>query len=66
MIEWIMIQVEPEGYFSVQPVSILGSKVKLLRNQEIKKVKVQWTHYNLEDVTWELEDTMREEYPHIF
>ena len=57
---------ELEGDFLVQPVSILGSKVKLLQNQQIRKVKVQWTHYSPEDDTWELEDAMREEYPHIF
>ena len=57
---------EPEGDFSVQPISILGGKVKLIRNREIKKVKVQWTHYSPKDVTWELEYAMRESYPHVF
>ena len=33
VIEWIMILVVPGGYFLVQPVAILGSKVKLLRNR---------------------------------
>ena len=36
VIELIMIQVELEGDFSVQLVAILGIKVKLLRNQEIR------------------------------
>ena len=66
MIEWIMIQVEPEGDFLLQPVAILGSKVKLLQNREIRQVKVQWTHYNTKYSNWELEDTMREAYPHLF
>ena len=66
VIEWIMIQVEPEGDFLLQPVAILGSKVKLLQNREIRQVKVQWTHYSPENATWELEDTMREAYPHLF
>ena len=66
VIEWIMIQVEPEWYFLVQTVAILGSKVKLLWNYEIRKVNAQWTHYSPEDATWELEDTMRESYPHLF
>ena len=66
VIEWIMIQVELEGNFPIQHVAILGSKVKLLRNREIRKVKVQSTHYSPEDATWELEDTMRKAYPHLF
>ena len=66
VIDWNVIQVEPEGDFSIQPVPILGSKVKLLRNQEIMQVKVQWTHYSPKDETWEMEDSIREEYPHLF
>ena len=51
VIDWNVIQVEPEGDFLRQLVAILGNKVKLLRNQEIRQVKVQWTHYNPEDAT---------------
>jgi hypothetical protein len=29
-------------------------------------VKVQWTWYSPEDATWERENAMLEEYPHIF
>jgi hypothetical protein len=51
---------------SGHPVWVLDIKVKMLRNQVIKMVKVQWTCYGLEDATWEHEDTMQAEYPHIF
>jgi hypothetical protein len=59
-----MIQVEPEGVLQVHPVRILDGKLKQLRNRAIELVKVQWTWYGPEDVTWEHEDTMQ--YPHIF
>jgi hypothetical protein len=29
-------------------------------------VKVQWTWYGPEDATWEHEEVMRVEYPHLF
>jgi hypothetical protein len=29
-------------------------------------VKVQWTWYGTKDATWECEDAMRVEYPHLF
>ena len=33
VIDWNVIKVESKGDFPVQPVSILGKNVKLLRNQ---------------------------------
>jgi hypothetical protein len=35
-------------------------------NRAIGLVKVQWTWYGPKDVTWEHEDAMRAEYPHLF
>ena len=66
LVDWRMIQVEPEGGFQVQPVGILDRKVKMLRNKAIGYVKVQWEHFRPEDATWELEDEMRKAYPHLF
>ena len=64
VIDWNVIQVDPKVNFPVQPASISGSKAKFPWNQEIRKVKVQWTHYSPEDATWEMD--MREVYPHLF
>jgi hypothetical protein len=44
----------------------IGSKIQAASESRIGLVKVQWTYYNPEDATWEHEDAMREEYPHIF
>jgi hypothetical protein len=66
VIDWHLIQVETEGDFQVQPVRILDRKVKMLWNRVIELVKVQWTCYGPEDATWEHEDSMWEEYPHLF
>ena len=40
MINWDVIQVEPEGDFRIEPMRILDRKVKMLQNQAIGKVKV--------------------------
>jgi hypothetical protein len=61
-----VIQVEQEGTLQVQHVRILDWKSKQLQNRFVNLVKVQWTWYGLEDATWEHEDAMRVEYPHIF
>jgi hypothetical protein len=66
VIDWNVIRVEQEGTFQVHPVCILGEKVKNLWNQAIGLVKVQWTWYGPEDSTWEHEDAMQTEYPHLF
>jgi hypothetical protein len=61
-----VIQVEKEGAFQVHPVRILDQKIKQPWNQSIGLVKFQWTWYGPEDATWEHEDAMRAEYPHLF
>jgi hypothetical protein len=66
VIDWNVIQVEPEGVLQVHPVRILDRKNKQLRNRAIELVKVQWTWYGPEDATWEHADIMRAEYPHLF
>jgi hypothetical protein len=66
VIDWNVIQVEKEGTFQVHLVCILDQKIKQLHNRSIWLVKVQWTWYGPKDTTWEHEDAMREEYPHLF
>ena len=60
VIDWNVIQVEQEGVLQVHPVRILDQKRKQLRNRSIGLVKVQWTSYSLEDMTWEHEYAMQE------
>jgi hypothetical protein len=66
VIDWNVIQVEQEGAFQVHPTRILERKVKKLQNRAIGLVNVQWTWYGPEDATWDHEDAMRIEYPHLF
>jgi hypothetical protein len=66
VIDWNVIWVEQEGAFQVHPVCILDQKIKQLQNRAIGLVKVQWTWYGPEDATWEHEDAMQTEYPHLF
>ncbi|XP_021975369.1 uncharacterized protein LOC110870501 [Helianthus annuus] len=49
-----------------RPIAIKDSMVTHLRNKAIKQVLVQWQHRKGSDLTWELEDDMREHYPALF
>ena len=66
VIDWNVIQVNQEGTLQVHPVYILDRKSKKLQNQATGLVNIQWTWYGPEDATWENEDAMRAEYPHLF
>ncbi|XP_074265723.1 uncharacterized protein LOC141588169 [Silene latifolia] len=45
---------------------ILDKKVRKTRNRETLLVKVLWSNHNVEEATWEVEDKMKENYPHLF
>jgi hypothetical protein len=66
IINWNMVQVEPEGEFEVEPLRILDNKEIVLRNRAIAQVKVQWKHFSPKEATWELEEDLQRSYPTLF
>ena len=46
------VQVEPEGYFLVEPDCILERREIMLQNLTIGQVKVKWKHLSPEESTW--------------
>ena len=47
-------------------VQILDREERVLRNKVIPLVKVLWRNHLVEEATWEPEEQMREQYPHLF
>ena len=47
-------------------VAILDRKTKVLRNKEMKLVKVQWMHHRGSEWTWEPKDEIRDHYWDLF
>ena len=45
---------------------IMDSQDKVLRCKTVRLVKVLWQHREVEEATWECEDTMRATYPSLF
>ena len=66
MVDWNVVQVEPEGEILVEPHCILGRREITLWNRTIGQVKVQWKHLRPKEATWELESKMQEAYPNLF
>ncbi|KAD3068885.1 hypothetical protein E3N88_36765 [Mikania micrantha] len=60
------IEVDDRLNYIEEPVAIVDTKEKQLRNKTVRQVRVQWKHRKGSDTTWELEDEMRELYPHLF
>ena len=59
------IQIREDLIVNIGPMPILDSQVKKLRGKEIRTVKVLWDEAT-QEMTWEMEDRMRESYPHLF
>ena len=47
-------------------MQILDTKIKQLRNRKIPMVKVGWQNHSSKEATWETEEYMQKNYPHIF
>ena len=45
---------------------ILDSRDQVLRRKTVRLVKGLWQHREVEEATWEHEDTMRATYPFLF
>jgi hypothetical protein len=66
MIDWNLVQVEPEDEFQVEPVRILDRREITFRNRVVAQVKVQWKHFSSEEATWESEGYLRKSHPIMF
>ena len=66
MLEAPPIELKENLSFEVQPVEIIDQKLKELRNKTSSMVKVLWMSDTVEEMTWEIEASMRSRYPYLF
>jgi hypothetical protein len=59
IIDWSVIQVEPEGEFLPKTQCIIDRKETPLRKKTISQVKVEWKHFGPDEAPWEMEDSMK-------
>ena len=60
------LQIQQDMSYTEEPIQILDRKEKQLRSKNIPLVKVLWRNQNIEEATWELEEEIRKDYPHLF
>jgi hypothetical protein len=48
------------------PVKILDTVTKRTRNSEVRICRVQWSRHGVEKATWERENALKKEFPHLF
>ena len=52
--------------YTEYPVKILDTLTRVTRNQVIKMCKVQQSHNEEDEATWEREEELRIDFPHLF
>ena len=60
------IDVQPDLAYRERPVKILEESERRTRQKTIKNFKVQWSNHTEDEATWEREDFLHVEYPHLF
>ena len=60
------VQLRNDLTYQASPVQIVERSDKQLRGKVVRLVKVAWEPRGEEEHTWELEDKMKSDYPHLF
>ena len=66
VLEWSELELDADISFEEKPTQILDRREQVLRGKTIHLVKVLWSHYGVEEATWEREDEMRAKHPELF
>ena len=53
-------------YQEVPVKKILDTVTRRTRNSEVRICRVQWSRHGIEEATWECEDALKKEFPHLF
>ena len=66
VVDWGQIEVDTDETFEEGPVCNVDNRDQVFRCKTVRLVRVLWRHYEVEESTWEREDTMRAIYPFLF
>ena len=60
------VQLENDLTYEEKPIRIIERAERFTRTKMVKFCKVQWSHHTEEEATWEREDDLRKDHPHLF
>jgi hypothetical protein len=60
------LSVQDDLTYAEYPIRILDTLTRVMRNKVIKMCKVQWSHHGEDEATWEREEELRIDFPHLF
>jgi hypothetical protein len=60
------LSVQGDLTYTEYPVKILDTLTRVTGNKVIKMCKVQWSHHREDEATWEREEELRIDFPHLF
>src|SRR6185437_7778237 len=60
------IDLQPDLRYQEIPVKILDTVTRRTRNSEVQICRVQWSRHGVEEATWEREEALKKEFPHLF
>jgi hypothetical protein len=60
------LSVQGDLTYTEYPIKILDTLTRVTRNKVIKMCKVQWSHHSEDEATWEREEELRIDFPHLF
>jgi hypothetical protein len=59
-------RVQDDLTYTEYPIKILVTLTHVTRSKVIKMCKVQWSHHNEDEATWERKEELRIDFPHLF
>jgi hypothetical protein len=60
------INLQKDLQYQEVPVKILDTVTKRTKNSEVRICRVQWSRHGEKEATWEREDALEKEFPHLF
>jgi hypothetical protein len=60
------LDVKEDLTITERPIRILDRLTRVTRNRTFTMCKVQWSNHTEDEATWEREEELKAEYPHLF